>query len=306
VVTSPSTRKSILSIGEVAALTGIKPGRIRHYEVKGLVTPSYKESGYRCFGETEVLRLLYIDLLRSSGMGLEAISRSLSADPGDLRVALDRHAAVLRAERDRLDRILEVIESAVAETEIGVPDEGLIERLAKVQRNSLGSFGRLARPLTPEAQSALDLLLVEGWSVPVPNLFRQMLLPEPVTDFLENLVQADGHELVFERLHQLADRIVVLGDGNPGPLQEAERLGIDWIRQQLDDPPPPDVARVLQIWGPALADLPVIREGFLLWAEALSPPAAAAFRAMAAEAKRRRVGIIGALVIPLVRSHGSS
>ena len=305
-MTSPSTRKSILSIGEVAALTGIKPGRIRHYEVKGLVTPSYKESGYRCFGETEVLRLLYIDLLRSSGMGLEAISRSLSADPGDLRVALDRHAAVLRAERDRLDRILEVIESAVAETEIGVPDEGLIERLAKVQRNSLGSFGRLARPLTPEAQSALDLLLVEGWSVPVPNLFRQMLLPEPVTDFLENLVQADGHELVFERLHQLADRIVVLGDGNPGPLQEAERLGIDWIRQQLDDPPPPDVARVLQIWGPALADLPVIREGFLLWAEALSPPAAAAFRAMAAEAKRRRVGIIGALVIPLVRSHGSS
>jgi DNA-binding transcriptional MerR regulator len=306
VVTSPSTRKSILSIGEVAALTGIKPGRIRHYEVKGLVAPSYKESGYRCFGETEVLRLLYIDLLRSSGMGLEAISRSLSADPGDLRVALDRHAAVLRAERDRLERILEVIESAVAETEIGVPDEGLIERLAKVQRNSLGSFGRLARPLTPEAQSALDLLLVEGWSVPVPNLFRQMLLPEPVTDFLENLVQADGHELVFERLHQLADRIVVLGDGNPGPLQEAERLGIDWIRQQLDDPPPPDVARVLQIWGPALADLPVIREGFLLWAEALSPPAAAAFRAMAAEAKRRRVGIIGALVIPLVRSHGSS
>jgi DNA-binding transcriptional MerR regulator len=305
VVTSPSTRKSILSIGEVAALTGIKPGRIRHYEVKGLVAPSYKESGYRCFGETEVLRLLYIDLLRSSGMGLEAISRSLSADPGDLRVALDRHAAVLRAERDRLDRILEVIESAVAETEIGVPDEGLIERLAKVQRNSLGSFGRLARPLTPEAQSALDLLLVEGWSVPVPNLFRQMLLPEPVTDFLENLVQADGHELVFERLHQLADRIVVLGDGNPGPLQEAERLGIDWIRQQLDDPPPPDVARVLQIWGPALADLPVIREGFLLWAEALSPPAAAAFRAMAAEAKRRRVGIIGALVIPPARSHGS-
>jgi DNA-binding transcriptional MerR regulator len=298
VVTSPTTRKSVLSIGEVAALTGIKPGRIRHYEVKGLVTPAYGQSGYRCFGETEVLRLLYIDLLRSSGMGLEAIRRSVLADPGDLRVALDRHAAVLRAERDRLDRILEVVESAVAGTEVGVPDDSLIERLAKVQRNSLGSFGRLARPLTPEAESALHLLLVEGWSVPVPNLFRQMLLPEPVTELLERLVRADGHEILFERLHQLADRIVALGDGGPGTLREAEQLGIGWIRQQLDDPPPPDVASVLQVWGPALADLPVIREGFLLWAEALSPPAAAAFRAMAAEAKRLRVRIIGALVIP--------
>jgi len=298
VVTSAS-KKSVLSIGEVAALTGIKPGRIRHYEVKGLVTPSYGESGYRCFGETEVLRLLYIDLLRSSGMGLEAIRRSLSADPGDLRVALDRHVAVLRAERDRLDRILDVIESAVAGTKVGVPDDSLIERLAKVQRNSLGSFGRLARPLTPEAQAALDLLLVDSWSVPVPNLFRQMLLPEPVTDFLESLVHADGHEILFERLHQLADRIVALGDGDPGTLQEAEQIGTDWIRQQLEDPPPPEVARVLRVRGPALADLPVIREGFLLWAEALSPPAAAAFRAMAEEAKRLRVGVIGALVIPL-------
>ena len=87
----------MLSIGEVAALTGIKPGRIRHYEVKGLVMPAYGQSGYRCFGETEVLRLLYIDLLRSSGMGLEAIRRSVLAAPGDLRVALDRHAAVPNA-----------------------------------------------------------------------------------------------------------------------------------------------------------------------------------------------------------------
>jgi DNA-binding transcriptional MerR regulator len=306
VVALTTTRRSVLSIGEVAALTGIKPGRIRHYEVKGLVTPSYGESGYRCFGETEVLRLLYIDLLRSSGMGLEAIRRSVSAEPGDLREALGRHAAVLRAERDRLDRILEVVESAVAGTEIGVPDDSLIERLAKVQRNSLGSFGRLARPLSPEAESALHLLLVEGWSVPVPNLFRQMLLPEPVTDFLERLVRADGHEILFERLHQLADRIVALGDGGPETLREAEQLGIDWVGQQLDDPPPPDVAWVLQAWGPALADLPVMREGFLLWAEALSPPAATAFRAMAAEATRLQAGIIGALVIPLSGSQDSS
>jgi len=298
VSTPPTARTSQLTIGEVAALTGIKPGRIRHYEDKGLVAPAYRQSGYRSFGTTEVLRLLYIDLLRSSGMGLEAIRRSLSADPGDLRAALDRHAAVLRAERDRLDRLLEIVEHAVADTEVDVSDERLIERLAKVQRNSLGPFGRLARPLTPEAELALHHLLVEGWNVPVPDLFRQMVLPEPVTDLLERLVRADGHEILFERLHQLADRIVALRDGDPGALDEAARLGTDWVQEQLNDPPPASVTRALQSAGPALADLPIIREGFLLWSEAVSEAAAAAFRAMAAEAKRHQVGIIGALVIP--------
>ena len=129
-----------------------------------------------------------------------------------------------------------------------------------------------------------------------------MVLPEPVTDLLERLVKADGHEILFERLHQLADRIVALGDGDPGALDEAERLGTDWVQQQLNDPPPPSVTRALQSVGPALADLPVIREGFLLWSEAVSAEAAAAFRAMAAEAKRHQVGIIGALVIPLAGS----
>jgi DNA-binding transcriptional MerR regulator len=297
----PPAGKAQLSIGEVAALTGIKPGRIRHYEAKGLVTPAYGQSGYRCFGAAEVLRLLYIDLLRSSGLGLEAIRRSVVAEPGDLRVALSRHAAVLRAERDRLDLILEVVEKAVEGTEADVSDATLIERLANVQRNSLGTFGRLARPLTPEADLILRHLLVEGWTMPVPHLFGQMLLPEPVTDLLERLARADGHEILFERLHALADRIVALGDG-PEVLPQAERLGIEWVGRQIDDPPPRDVARVLQDAGPTLAELPVIREGFLLWAEALSPAAAAAFRAMAAEAGRRHLGIIGALVIPPPRS----
>ncbi len=286
-----------LTIGEVAALTGIKPGRIRHYEAMGLVSPAYRQNGYRCFGAAEVIRLLYIDLLRSSGLGLPAIGRSVAAESGDLRSVLARHAAVLRAERDRFDQVLEVVERAIAGTEVDVSDNAVIERLAKAQQNSLGTFGRLARPLTPEAEVSIRQLLVDVWSVPVPHLFGQMRLPEPITDFLEQLLRADGHEVLFERLHHLADRIVELGAGTDA-LPAAHQLGIDWIRTQLADPPGPDVRRVLRDVGPAVADLPVIREGFLLWAEALSPAAAEAFRAMSAEAKRLRVGVIGALVIP--------
>ncbi|HUY61019.1 MAG TPA: MerR family transcriptional regulator, partial [Candidatus Dormibacteraeota bacterium] len=59
-----------LTIGDVAALTGITPGRIRHYEARGLVSLAHAPSGYRFFRAADVLRLLHIDLLRSLGFGL--------------------------------------------------------------------------------------------------------------------------------------------------------------------------------------------------------------------------------------------
>jgi DNA-binding transcriptional MerR regulator len=292
-----ASSSSQLTIGEVSTLTGIKPGRIRHYEDKGLVAPHHEHSGYRSFGADDVLRLLYIDLLRRSGMGLEAIRRSLAADPGDLRGALSHHVAALRSEREALDRIIGIVEEALAATESADSNDVLVGRMARMQRTSLGNFGRLASALSPDAELALDRLLVEGWNVPVPDLFGQMLLPGAVTDLLDRLVRAEGHESLFERLRQLADEIVALDEG-PAALEQAERLARNWVREQVDDPMPPEVAVVLREAGPLVADLPVIGAGFLLWAEAVSPAAAVAFRAMAAEARRRRVRIIGAIVIP--------
>jgi DNA-binding transcriptional MerR regulator len=288
-----------LTIGEVAAVTGIKPGRIRHYEAKGLIDLDYRTSGYRSFGATEVLRLLCIDLLRRSGMGLEQIRISLSAGPDDLRSVLEAHAALLRAERRRLDRVLEAVEGALESPGPDVGGDGLLEQLIAVQRDSLGVFGRLAAPLSSTAQETLGRLLTEGWDVPVPPLFGQMLLPEPVTALLEELARAEGHTELFDRLRHLTAHIVALGASrDPAVAGTAERLGTDWVRHQLNDPLPPAVAQVLRETGRALVDLPVIRDGFPLWASAISPAAATVLSAMAIEAKRQGVDIVGALVIP--------
>jgi DNA-binding transcriptional MerR regulator len=287
-----------LTIGEVAALTGIKPGRIRHYETKGLIALDYRSSGYRSFGSAEVLRLLCIDLLRRSGMGLEQIRVSLSADPDDLRGVLEQHAALLRAERRRLDRVLEAVEAAL---DSPGPDVGLVEQLVAVQRDSLGVFGRLAEPLSPDAEATFGRLLSDGWDVPVPALFGQMLLPEPVTTLLEALAGADGHQQLFERLRLLTASIVALGTSqDPTVIGAAEKLGIDWVRHQITEPLPPAVAQVLHETGRALVELPVIRDGFPLWAAAVSPAAAAALSAMAVEARRQGIEIVGALIIPPV------
>jgi DNA-binding transcriptional MerR regulator len=105
-----------------------------------------KHSGYRSFGSTEILRLLCIDLLPGSGMGLEQTRGSLNADPNDLRSALEHHAGVLRAERRRLDRILEAVESALKRPGPNLGGGGLVEQLADRPARLVGAFGRLAKP----------------------------------------------------------------------------------------------------------------------------------------------------------------
>src|SRR5487761_308989 len=88
---------SLLKIGEAATLTGVSRGRIRHYQSQGLIRPAQSPSGYRYFSAEELLRLLQIDLLRSLGMGLPDIRRSLPGQfRGDsLRSTLQRHRATL-------------------------------------------------------------------------------------------------------------------------------------------------------------------------------------------------------------------
>ena len=64
-------------IGDVAALTGIASGRIRHYEKIGLLRAEHLSNGYRVFDVDQVLDLLRIDLMRSLGVSINDIARLL-------------------------------------------------------------------------------------------------------------------------------------------------------------------------------------------------------------------------------------
>ena len=285
-----------LNIGEVSALTGISAGRIRHYEARGLLELRHAGSGYREFGAREILRLLRIDLLRSLGMGLEEIRVSLSDDPGDVRSALERHRQALDRERGRIERLLRAVDEALAAP--GATAEEIVGDLAAAQRESLGVFGRLERPLGETAATAYGRLLGDGWALPVPELFGRMVLPEPVTDLLERLASAEGHEVLFERLRGLAEEVVELASDPRSTEDGAREVGRRWVSQEMASPLPEGVAAVLRAQAPALVDLPVMREGFLLWAESISPLAAEVLREMEAEARRRGVLVLGAIVVP--------
>jgi DNA-binding transcriptional MerR regulator len=284
-----------LRIGEVAGLTGITPGRIRHYDQLGLVPAGHLESGYRTFGSEEVLRLLHVDLLRRLGMGLEEIASALAAAGGP-RPVLERHRHALIAERDRLEAMIAACDEALA----APAEEAMIRRLAEAQRARLGPFGRLQRPLSPAALERFRALLGEAWQLPVPGPFTQMLLPEPVTELLERLLATPGHEQLFLSLRELARRVlevVASGDG-----EAADRLGADWVREQLTAPPPPAVLAELRRAAPRLARLAVIRSGFRLWAESLHPLAGRVLGAIEREAAAQDAAVLGAIVVPSAAS----
>lgn len=281
-----------LLIGEVTALTGIASGRIRHYEKVGLLHAVYLSNGYRVFDVGQVLELLRIDLLRSLGVGISEIHRLLNADQSTTLVdVLAQHRALLMAERDRLGRLAAVIETAIDIPDDEV-DDRVLRRLATSHRDSIGVIGRLSVPLAPPVATMYAELFNE-WELPVPALFGQMVLPPAASTFLAELARTPGRAVLFDRLRVLARDVVALDDD-----AAARMLAQTWVDQQLADPWPGDVVRVLRGVQPVLGDDPVIVQGFRAWAASIAPAAAHFIDETARETARRRLDTVSVIVLP--------
>ncbi|HUY09812.1 MAG TPA: MerR family transcriptional regulator [Candidatus Dormibacteraeota bacterium] len=289
----------LLKIGEAATLTGVSPGRIRHYQSQGLLQPARSSSGYRYFSADDLVRLLQVDLLRSLGMGLIDIRNSLPGQVQDdsLRDTLQRHRATLRVERDRLERLLVAIDLALESEDASAESVAtLLSSANSTPRDSLGIFGRLSKPLSEEAAQIYQDILGGGWGLPVPSIFGRMLLPAAVTELLEQVAHAHGYQELFQRVRDLA--VAILGlpippvAGPHGPQQVAEA----WLQSLAVDPLPSEVQLALDQSIPRIRELEVLNQGFQLWAESISPPAAAVLRFLEDVADRRGLVVLGVLI----------
>ena len=300
-VTRPPTSSDggLLKIGEAAILTGVSAGRIRHYQSLGLLQPARSLSGYRYFSADDLVRLLQIDLLRSLGMGLSDIRNSLPGPVQDdsLRNTLQRHRTALQAERDRLERVLVAIDLALESEDASAESVAtLLASANSTPRDSLGIFGRLSRPLSEDAAQIYQEILGGGWGLPVPSIFGRMLLPAAVTELLEQVAGAQGYQELFRRVRDLA--VAILGLPTPpstGPVSP-ERMARDWLLSLGMDPLPAEVQLALDQTIPRIRELEVLNQGFQLWAESISTPAAAMLRSLEAEAHHRGLLVLGVLV----------
>jgi DNA-binding transcriptional MerR regulator len=282
-----------LLIGDVAALTGIASGRIRHYEKIGLLHAEYLSNGYRVFDVDQVLELLRIDLMRSLGVGINDIQRLLDGGQTTLAALLDEHRTLLARERDRLNQLIAAIDTATGIADASDVNEDILRRLATRHRDSIGVIGRLTAPLSAPV-TAMYASLFDEWELPVPALFGQMALPPAASTLLEQLAETPGHQVLFDRLRKLANDVVALDESDSA----ATELARTWIDAQVADPLPDDVVSVLRRVQPLLVNDPVMVQGFRAWAGSISPAAAQFLEEMSRQTARRGLEALIVIVLP--------
>jgi DNA-binding transcriptional MerR regulator len=105
-----TTQPPVLTIGEVASLTGLPVKRIHYYERRRLLEPPPRsEAGYRLYGAEELARLEFVKRAKLLGLTLEEI-RELVA----LAAGCNEGEIVPRLE-EVLDAKLEETERKIAE-----------------------------------------------------------------------------------------------------------------------------------------------------------------------------------------------
>ncbi|MGB3407902.1 MAG: redox-sensitive transcriptional activator SoxR [Jannaschia sp.] len=66
-----------LSIGQIAARTGLSISQIRFYEARGLIAPPRDRGGQRRFPRAELRRLAFIRIAQRLGLSLRRIAQAL-------------------------------------------------------------------------------------------------------------------------------------------------------------------------------------------------------------------------------------
>lgn len=104
-----------LQIKEFAKLTGVSVRTLHFYDEIGLLKPSSvdKQNGYRTYDEVSLMRMQEILFYRELDFPLKEIRMILSSPDYDKQTALKRQRHLLTLKRERLDRLLSALDSAM-------------------------------------------------------------------------------------------------------------------------------------------------------------------------------------------------
>jgi DNA-binding transcriptional MerR regulator len=74
-----STHADLASIGEIARRAGVATSTVRYYERRGLLQPDTREGGQRRYGDASLRRLVFIGMLKDTGLTLDDIEGVIGA-----------------------------------------------------------------------------------------------------------------------------------------------------------------------------------------------------------------------------------
>ncbi len=104
-----------MQIKEFAVFTGVSVRTLHYYDEIGLLTPAYidKNSGYRFYDESSILRMQEILFYRELDFSLKDIREIISSPNYDKAAALTEQKKLLTLKKERLDRLIAAIDNAV-------------------------------------------------------------------------------------------------------------------------------------------------------------------------------------------------
>lgn len=98
-----------LSIGIVAARTGLAVSAVRYYDEIGVIETAERVGGKRRFDGSTVGRVNFIRRSQDAGFSLEEIRAMLDDTSGEWRSVVDSKVAELKRRRDELGEMLELL-----------------------------------------------------------------------------------------------------------------------------------------------------------------------------------------------------
>ncbi|KUO48734.1 MAG: MerR family transcriptional regulator [Desulfitibacter sp. BRH_c19] len=103
------------TVQKLAQLAGISARTLRYYDEIGILKPArINSSGYRIYGQAEVLMLQQILFYREMEVSLEGIKGILSSPAFDAAKALRQHREKLLEKRKQLDVLISNVDKSIA------------------------------------------------------------------------------------------------------------------------------------------------------------------------------------------------
>ncbi len=102
------------TVNQLAKLSGVSPRTLRYYDQIGLLKPLRVEpNGYRVYGGAQVDALQQIRFFTELGFALKDVLRLTNSPEYDKERALCGHLLALKAEKERIGRLIENVEKTL-------------------------------------------------------------------------------------------------------------------------------------------------------------------------------------------------
>lgn len=102
------------TINKLSNLAGVSSRTLRYYDEIGLLKPlKTNHSGYRVYGEKEIVRLQQILFLRQFGLELNTIFKILESDNFNMIEMLESHLLLLEQQKDEISTIIRNVKQTI-------------------------------------------------------------------------------------------------------------------------------------------------------------------------------------------------